>query len=105
MPFELTRAQKRVLREVRKDLALPVQMSRLIQGDVGSGKTMVAFMTMLMAKDNGFQSVMMAPTAILAEQHYKKITQMAGKVGITTCILVGGQRNTLFPYTAFLIPL
>ena len=93
MPFNLTGAQKRVLKEIRKDLAQPVQMSRLVQGDVGSGKTMVAFMTMLMAKDNGFQSAMMAPTAILAEQHFKKITRMAEKVGMTTGILVGGQRK------------
>ncbi|MEO1449972.1 MAG: ATP-dependent DNA helicase RecG, partial [Bacteroidota bacterium] len=93
MPFELTGAQKRVLREIRKDLARPIQMSRLIQGDVGSGKTMVAFMSILMAKDNGFQAAMMAPTAILAEQHYKKLTHMAEKVGLTTALLVGGQRK------------
>ena len=93
MPFDLTEAQKRVLKEIRRDLARPVQMSRLVQGDVGSGKTMVAFMTMLMAKDNGFQSAIMAPTAILAEQHFKKITQMAEKVGLETGILVGGQKK------------
>lgn len=93
MPFDLTGAQKRVLKEIRRDLARPIQMSRLVQGDVGSGKTMVAFMTMLMAKDNGFQSAIMAPTAILAEQHFKKITQMAEKVGLKTGILVGGQKK------------
>ncbi|MEO0472305.1 MAG: ATP-dependent DNA helicase RecG [Bacteroidota bacterium] len=93
MPFELTGAQKRVLKEIRRDLARPVQMNRLVQGDVGSGKTMVAFMTMLMAKDNGFQSAIMAPTAILAEQHYQKITAMAEKIGLTTDILVGGQKK------------
>ncbi|MEL6624746.1 MAG: ATP-dependent DNA helicase RecG [Bacteroidota bacterium] len=93
MPFELTGAQKRVLKEIRRDLAKPVQMNRLVQGDVGSGKTMVAFMTMLMAKDNGFQVALMAPTAILAEQHYRKITKMAEKVGMTTAILVGGQKK------------
>ena len=93
MPFELTGAQKRVLKEIRRDLARPIQMSRLVQGDVGSGKTMVAFMTMLMAKDNGFQSALMAPTAILAEQHMKKITRMAGKIGMTTDLLVGGQKK------------
>ncbi|MEZ4825035.1 MAG: ATP-dependent DNA helicase RecG [Bacteroidia bacterium] len=93
MPFELTEAQKRVLKEIRRDLALPVQMNRLIQGDVGSGKTMVAFMTMLMARDNGFQSAIMAPTAILAEQHFKKITPMAQKAGMKTTLLVGGQRK------------
>lgn len=93
MPFELTGAQKRVLKEIRKDLGQPIQMNRLVQGDVGSGKTMVAFMCMLICKDNGFQSAIMAPTAILAEQHYKKITHMAEKVGITTSLLVGGQRK------------
>ncbi|MEL6841651.1 MAG: ATP-dependent DNA helicase RecG, partial [Bacteroidota bacterium] len=93
MPFELTGAQKRVLKEIRRDLSMPVQMNRLVQGDVGSGKTMVAFMCMLIARDNGFQAAMMAPTAILAEQHYKKISAMAAKVGLTCCILVGGQRK------------
>lgn len=93
MPFELTGAQKRVLKEIRKDLGRSIQMNRLVQGDVGSGKTMVAFMTMLMAKDNGFQSAIMAPTAILADQHYQKISKMAEKVGITTTLIVGGQRK------------
>ncbi|MEM7658880.1 MAG: DEAD/DEAH box helicase, partial [Bacteroidota bacterium] len=93
MPFELTGAQKRVLKEIRKDLGRPVQMNRLIQGDVGSGKTMVAFMTTLIAKDNGFQTALMAPTAILADQHFQKLTKMAEKVGMTTALLVGGQRK------------
>ncbi|MEM7373084.1 MAG: ATP-dependent DNA helicase RecG [Bacteroidota bacterium] len=93
MPFELTAAQKRVLKEIRKDLGRAIQMNRLVQGDVGSGKTMVAFMSMLIAKDNGFQSAIMAPTAILADQHYQKITKMAEKVGITTRLIVGGQRK------------
>ncbi|TAE54309.1 MAG: ATP-dependent DNA helicase RecG [Bacteroidetes bacterium] len=93
MPFELTGAQKRVLKEIRKDLAQPVQMNRLVQGDVGSGKTMVAFMSMLLAVDNGFQATIMTPTAILAEQHYKKISAMAAKVGLKTVLLVGSQRK------------
>jgi len=93
MPFELTGAQKRVLREIRKDLGREVQMNRLVQGDVGSGKTMVAFMSMLMAKDNGFQTALMAPTAILAEQHYRKLSDLGGKVGLKTALLVGGQRK------------
>jgi ATP-dependent DNA helicase RecG len=93
IPFELTGAQKRVLKEIRRDLGRNIQMNRLIQGDVGSGKTMVAFMSMLMAKDNGFQSTIMAPTAILAEQHFKKISAYAAPMGITTGLLVGGQRK------------
>ncbi|MCI4668051.1 MAG: ATP-dependent DNA helicase RecG [Bacteroidia bacterium] len=93
LPFELTGAQKRVLKEIRKDLGRPIQMNRLIQGDVGAGKTMVAFMTMLIAKDNGFQTAFMAPTAILAEQHRRKISKMGEKVGLTTAFLVGGQRK------------
>ena len=93
IPFELTGAQKRVLKEVRRDLWQPVQMNRLIQGDVGSGKTMVAFMSMLMAKDNGFQSCLMAPTEILAEQHYKKITGYADPLGLKVAMLVGGQKK------------
>lgn len=93
IPFELTGAQKRVLKEIRKDLGRPIQMNRLIQGDVGSGKTMVAFMSMLMAKDNGYQSAIMAPTAILAEQHFKKITAYAEPMGLTTALLVGKQRK------------
>lgn len=92
MPFELTGAQKRVLKEIRRDLAMPVQMNRLVQGDVGSGKTMVAFMSMLIALDNGYQCAMMAPTAILAEQHHRKLAAMAAKVGIQVDLLVGGQK-------------
>lgn len=95
LPFTLTNAQKRVLKEVRKDLARPIQMNRLVQGDVGSGKTMVAFMTMLMAKDNGFQSVIMAPTEILAEQHFRKISEYAEKLGMTVAFLSGSQKKSV----------
>lgn len=73
LPFELTKAQKRVLKEIRRDLGQGVQMNRLVQGDVGSGKTMVALLAMLMALDNGFQTCMMAPTEILAQQHFSSI--------------------------------
>ncbi len=93
MPFSLTGAQKRVIREIRQDLSLPVQMNRLIQGDVGSGKTMVAFLTMLIAHDNGFQAALMAPTAILADQHYRKLGVLAEKVGLPLLLLQGGQRK------------
>lgn len=74
LPFELTNAQKRVLKEIRRDLGEGVQMNRLVQGDVGSGKTMVALLAMLMALDNGFQTCMMAPTEILAQQHFISIS-------------------------------
>jgi ATP-dependent DNA helicase RecG len=93
LPFELTGAQKRVIKEVRRDLGQAIQMNRLVQGDVGSGKTMVAFMSMLIARDNGFQSALMAPTAILAEQHYRKLSELAGKMGLQIALLVGGQRK------------
>ena len=70
LPFELTNAQKRVIKEIRTDTAKAHQMNRLLQGDVGSGKTIVALLVMLIAADNGFQSCMMAPTEILAKQHF-----------------------------------
>lgn len=89
IPFTLTNAQKRVLKEIRADLAKPVQMNRLIQGDVGSGKTMVAFLSMLIAIDNGFQAALMAPTEILADQHYRTISSYAHALGIRIGILTG----------------
>ena len=73
LPFQLTGAQKRVLKEIRNDVGSGRQMNRLLQGDVGSGKTLVALMSMLLALDNGFQACMMAPTEILANQHYETI--------------------------------
>jgi ATP-dependent DNA helicase RecG len=87
--FALTDAQKRVLKEIRKDLGSGQQMNRLLQGDVGSGKTVVAFMTMLMAIDNGFQASLMAPTEILAQQHYTSLMEMAQNLGITIELLTG----------------
>ena len=89
LPFQLTNAQKKVLREIRRDLSVGVQMNRLLQGDVGSGKTIVAFMTMLMAIDNGFQASLMAPTEILAQQHYIGITEFAEKIGLKVAFLSG----------------
>lgn len=76
LPFELTNAQKKVLKEIRNDLGSHAQMNRLLQGDVGSGKTIVALMCMLLAKDNGFQSCLMAPTEILATQHYNGLVEL-----------------------------
>jgi len=76
LPFQLTGAQKRVLKEIRKDIGSGRQMNRLLQGDVGSGKTMVALLSMLIAADNNFQSCLMAPTEILAQQHYNSITRL-----------------------------
>ncbi|MFN8395778.1 MAG: ATP-dependent DNA helicase RecG [Bacteroidia bacterium] len=95
IPFELTGAQKRVLREIRTDLRRPVQMNRLVQGDVGSGKTMVAFMSILMAIDNGFQAAMMAPTEILAEQHYSKIKSYCEPLGLKVAMLTGSVKGSV----------
>jgi len=89
IPFELTGAQKRVLKEIRKDLGSGRQMNRLLQGDVGSGKTMVALMAMLIAADNGFQSCFMAPTEILARQHFESLKTMLDNIPIKVGILTG----------------
>lgn len=89
LPFELTGAQKRVLKEIRADMRTGRQMNRLLQGDVGSGKTMVAFMTMLMGADNGFQSALMAPTEILAGQHYATLLGWATPLGLKVKLLTG----------------
>ena len=89
MPFELTGAQKRVLKEIRKDVLSGRQMNRLLQGDVGSGKTVVALLTMLMALDSGFQSALMAPTEILAQQHYAGISELVRELPIRVALLTG----------------
>lgn len=89
LPFELTGAQKRVLKEIRKDVGSGKQMNRLLQGDVGSGKTMVALMTMLIAADNGFQSCFMAPTEILARQHFESLKTMLKDIPVKIGILTG----------------
>lgn len=89
LPFELTNAQKRVLKEIRQDVKTGVQMNRLVQGDVGSGKTVVALMTMLMAIDNGYQSCMMAPTEILAGQHFETIVGMLRDMPVKVRLLRG----------------
>ncbi|TXE15929.1 ATP-dependent DNA helicase RecG [Psychroflexus gondwanensis] len=93
LPFELTGAQKRVLREIRKDLGSNAQMNRLLQGDVGSGKTIVALMTMLIAIDNGFQACLMAPTEILASQHYEGISELCEPLGVQVEILTGSTKK------------
>lgn len=89
LPFNLTEAQKRVLREIHSDMISGRQMNRLLQGDVGSGKTIVAFMTMLLAVDNGFQASLMAPTEILATQHYESLRDWCGALGIEIRLLTG----------------
>lgn len=94
LPFELTNAQKRVLKEIRSDMRLPIQMNRLLQGDVGSGKTMVALLCMLLALDNGFQSCLMAPTEILAQQHFNSINELLGGSGISARLLTGSTKNS-----------
>ncbi len=93
LPFALTGAQKRVLKEIRKDTGSGKQMNRLLQGDVGSGKTIVALMMMLIAADNGFQSVMMAPTEILAQQHYNSITALIKDMPVCVKILTGSSKT------------
>ncbi|NDV46791.1 ATP-dependent DNA helicase RecG [Paludibacter sp. 221] len=92
LPFELTGAQKRVLREIRIDVGTGKQMNRLLQGDVGSGKTLVALMAMLMAVDNGYQAAMMAPTEILATQHFVSLTEMLGDLGVNVALLTGSTK-------------
>ena len=97
LPFELTGAQKRVIKEIRKDMGCGRQMNRLLQGDVGSGKTLVALMSMLIALDNGFQACMMAPTEILASQHYETVTRMLCGMDVRVELLTGsvkGKRRT-----------
>lgn len=89
LPFPLTGAQKKVIKEIRADMGSGRQMNRLLQGDVGSGKTLVALMTMLLAIDNGFQACIMAPTEILARQHYETISRLASQVGVKVALLTG----------------
>lgn len=93
LPFELTNAQKRVLKEIRTDMGSNAQMNRLLQGDVGSGKTIVAFMSMLLALDNGFQACLMAPTEILANQHFIGLSELAKTLDINIQILTGSTKT------------
>lgn len=93
LPFPLTNAQKRVLKEIRADVGSNAQMNRLLQGDVGSGKTIVALMTMLLAVDNHCQACLMAPTEILANQHYQTISELLKNTGITVALLTGSSKT------------
>jgi ATP-dependent DNA helicase RecG len=92
LPFELTNAQKRVIKEIRTDMGSNAQMNRLLQGDVGSGKTIVAFMSMLLAIDNGFQACLMAPTEILANQHFLGLSELAKTANINIKLLTGSTK-------------
>lgn len=93
LPFPLTNAQKRVIKEIRVDCNTGRQMNRLVQGDVGSGKTLVALMSMLIALDNGFQACLMAPTEILATQHYETLRSMAAQIGVNIKLLTGSTKQ------------
>lgn len=92
LPFELTGAQKRVIKEIRADTAKGKQMNRLLQGDVGSGKTIVAVLTMLLAIDNGYQTCLMAPTEILCQQHYASVRALLEKIGLSVGLLTGSTK-------------
>lgn len=92
LPFPLTNAQKRVLKEIRNDVGAPVQMNRLLQGDVGSGKTIIAFMSCLLAIDNGFQACIVAPTEILATQHFIGISEYGEQLGLNIKLLTGSTK-------------
>jgi len=94
LPFDLTNAQKRVLKEIRADLGSNAQMNRLLQGDVGSGKTIVGFMSMLMGLDNGFQCCLMAPTEILSAQHYNGLLEWCNKLNISISLLTGSTKTS-----------
>ena len=92
LPFPLTGAQKRVVKEIRSDTVSGLQMNRLLQGDVGSGKTVVALLSMLLAADNGFQACMMAPTEILARQHFATLSRMVGGLDVKVAVLTGSSK-------------
>ncbi|QAA80371.1 ATP-dependent DNA helicase RecG [Aequorivita sp. H23M31] len=94
LPFELTEAQKRVIKEIRNDLGSNAQMNRLLQGDVGSGKTIVAFMSMLIALDNGFQACLMAPTEILSVQHFTGLSELSKRLNTNIEILTGSTKTS-----------
>ena len=94
LPFDLTNAQKRVIKEIRNDMGSGAQMNRLLQGDVGSGKTIVALMTALLAKDNEFQACLMAPTEILATQHFNGLSELCEKTDLQLALLTGSSKTS-----------
>jgi ATP-dependent DNA helicase RecG len=94
LPFQLTAAQERVLSEMMADMRRPHPMNRLLQGDVGSGKTIVALLAMLLAIESGFQAALMAPTEILAEQHYVTMQQLAAPLGVRVALLTSALKGT-----------
>jgi ATP-dependent DNA helicase RecG len=94
LPFELTNAQKKVIKEIRRDVNRNIQMNRLLQGDVGSGKTLVALMTMLIAIDNEFQCALMAPTEILAQQHFYSISKFLNGMNVKVALLTGSTKKS-----------
>ncbi|MGY8933905.1 MAG: ATP-dependent DNA helicase RecG [Flavobacteriales bacterium] len=94
LPFELTQAQKRVIKEIRTDLGSNAQMNRLLQGDVGSGKTIVALMSILIALDNGFQACLMAPTEILSVQHYNDLKELCNNLNLSVYLLTGSTKTS-----------
>ncbi|RMA58630.1 ATP-dependent DNA helicase RecG [Ulvibacter antarcticus] len=94
LPFELTNAQKRVIKEIRNDLGSNAQMNRLLQGDVGSGKTIVALLSMLIALDNGFQACLMAPTEILSVQHYNSLVELCNELKLSISLLTGSTKTS-----------
>jgi ATP-dependent DNA helicase RecG len=93
LPFELTNAQKKVIKEIRRDVNRNIQMNRLLQGDVGSGKTLVALMTMLIALDNNYQCALMAPTEILAQQHFNSISKLLNGMDVKVALLTGSTKK------------
>lgn len=94
LPFELTNAQKKVIKEIRRDVNRNIQMNRLLQGDVGSGKTLVALMTMLIAMDNEFQCALMAPTEILAQQHFQSVSKFLNGMNVNVALLTGSTKKS-----------
>jgi ATP-dependent DNA helicase RecG len=95
LPFELTAAQRRVVKEISDDMRTPKIMNRLLQGDVGSGKTIVALLAMLIAVENGYQAAFMAPTEVLAEQHFRTLAEFLKDLPVNVRLLIGGQKRKL----------